>query len=114
MTHPAIGLLPYSTLSPLLEEALAVYAPVWPDRDPGDAREGFARYATYRDFHGLVSRLHDALLAAQPCPRALVCTGHDNSIARGKYERRGWNYVDMCLLEPETGHRYVIMEIATP
>lgn len=172
MTRKPVELIPYTTHSPLLEEALAVYARVWPDRDRQESREGFTRYSTYRDFHGLVAfvdgkavgvaygarsvpgipwhdlaaeklgpdhpclrdawrlvelavepeyrgigiaaGLHDALLALQPCSTALVCTGYDNDIARGIYERRGWGYVDTCLLEPGTGHRYVIMSRAMP
>jgi predicted GNAT superfamily acetyltransferase len=52
---PAIRLLPYNRNSPLLEEALRVYARVWPDRDRDEARENFTRYAGYADFRGLVA-----------------------------------------------------------
>ena len=167
MTPTSFELIPYDTASPRLEDALAVYARVWPDRDREEAREGFTRYSTYADFHGLVAYaggnavgvaygarsvpgipwhdlvakklgtdhlclqdawrlveiaveaeyrglgigagLHDTLLASQPCSIALVCTGYDNDIARGIYERRGWSYVEMDLREPGTNHRYVIM-----
>lgn len=37
--------------------------------------------------------LHDALLAAQPCPRALLSTEVTNTRARALYERRGWRYL---------------------
>lgn len=40
-----------------IEEALAVYARVWPDRDMDEACEGFARHAGYADFHGMVALL---------------------------------------------------------
>lgn len=46
---------PYSADSPLLEDALAVYARVWPERDRDEAREGFTRYARYEGFRGLVA-----------------------------------------------------------
>jgi GNAT superfamily N-acetyltransferase len=52
---PTIRLRPYDRDSPLLEEALAVYARVWPDRNRDEARENFTRYAGYADFHGLVA-----------------------------------------------------------
>ena len=42
---------------------------------------------------GIGGRLHDRLLAAQPCPRALLSTGVSNTRARRMYERRGWDYV---------------------
>jgi ribosomal protein S18 acetylase RimI-like enzyme len=35
---------------------------------------------------GIGGRLHDALLAAQPCPRALLSTGVANQRARAIYE----------------------------
>lgn len=43
--------------------------------------------------HGIGGRLHDELLAAQRCRRALVSTGVSNLRARRMYERRGWEYV---------------------
>lgn len=169
-THGAaadVELHPYSARSPLLDAALAVYASVWPARDPADAREGFTRYAGYRDFVGFVAvldgeaigvgygarsypgvpwhdvvapllgtdhpalrdawrlvelavvtehrragigaLLHDALLAAQPCPRALLSTSVTNYPARTLYERRGWYYVLRELnVEMQSG-TYVVM-----
>jgi len=41
---------------------------------------------------GIASHLHDALLEAQPCTRALVCTSIDNESARRLYELKGWQY----------------------
>lgn len=46
---------PYTADSPLLENALAVYAGVWPERDRDEARENFTRYAGYAGFIGLVA-----------------------------------------------------------
>jgi GNAT superfamily N-acetyltransferase len=49
---------------------------------------------------GIGSALHDTLLAAQPCPRALICTRIENGTARAMYERRGWQYFDPpCLVD---------------
>lgn len=42
---------------------------------------------------GIGGALHDALLAAQPCPRTLLSTEATNSGARALYERRGWHYL---------------------
>lgn len=167
MTRKRSELIPFTASSPHLNQALGVYARVWPDRDRDESREGFTRYSTYEDFHGLVAyaggdavgvaygarsvpgipwhdiaaaklgvehpclqdawrlvelgvderyrgqgiaaSLHDTLIAAQPCSTALVCTGFENDIARGIYERRGWSYVEMDLREPRTNQRYVIM-----
>lgn len=162
-----INPLPYDADSPLLEAALAVFAHVWPDRDPAEARESFPRYARYQDFRGLVAlhddmpvgmgygarsypgvpwhdlvaarlgedhpalldawrlvelavvpeaqglgigvQLHDALLAAQPCPQALVCTRVHNQHARSMYERRGWVYVEESFYVVEEDDTFVIM-----
>ena len=49
-----ILILPY-TRDDGIEEALAVYARVWPDRDLDEAREGLTRYAGYPDFHGMLA-----------------------------------------------------------
>ena len=42
---------------------------------------------------GIGGALHDALLAAQPCPRTLLSTEVTNARARAIYERRGWRYL---------------------
>ena len=42
---------------------------------------------------GIGGALHDALLAAQPCPRTLLSTEVTNTRARAMYERRGWRYL---------------------
>lgn len=167
MESTVITLRAYSQRSPLLEQALRIYARVWPDRDPAIARETFTRYAGYPAFHGFVAfvddepagvgygarsspgvpwhdlvaprlgeahpalqdafrivelavveqhqgngvggRLHDALLAAQPCARALISTNVANQRARAIYERRGWRYLHTSFEVPDDPHRYVIM-----
>jgi ribosomal protein S18 acetylase RimI-like enzyme len=162
-----IRLAAYTQQSPLLDEALRIYARVWPERDPEVARETFTRYAGYADFRGFVAfvgdepagvgygarsvsgipwhdlvgprlgadhpalqsafrivelavveehqgqgiggRLHDLVLASQPCPRALISTNVTNQRARGIYERRGWYYLHESFDVPDDPHRYVIM-----
>lgn len=162
-----IELIPYTQRSPLIADALGVYARVWPDRDPEVARETFTRYTGYEDFHGFVAmldnqpvgvgygarsypgvpwhdlvapvfgldhpafqnafrivelavvhehqgrgiggQLHDRLLAAQPCPRALISTGATNQRARSIYEQRGWRYLHTAFDVPDDPHQYVIM-----
>ncbi|HYI15256.1 MAG TPA: GNAT family N-acetyltransferase [Thermomicrobiales bacterium] len=157
----------YTQQSPLLEDALQIYARVWPDRDPEVARETFTRYAGYPGFSGFVAfiddepagvgygaqsspgvpwhdlvaprlgvdrpefqdafrivelaadeahqgkgiggQLHDRLLAAQPCRRALISTNVTNLRARGIYERRGWTYLHTAFDVPDDPHQYVIM-----
>ena len=54
-----IRLVAYSQQSPLLEDALRIYARVWPDRDPKVARETFTRYAGYPGFSGFVAFVDD-------------------------------------------------------
>jgi hypothetical protein len=49
----------YTQQSALLEDALRIYARVWPDRDPDVARETFTRYAGYPDFSSLVAFIDD-------------------------------------------------------
>lgn len=49
----------YTQQSPLLDDALRIYARVWPDRDPEVARETFTRYAGYPDFSGFVAFVGD-------------------------------------------------------
>jgi GNAT superfamily N-acetyltransferase len=51
----SVRLVAYDRESPLLEQALDVYARVWPDRDQEEARESFTRYAGYAGFQGLVA-----------------------------------------------------------
>jgi ribosomal protein S18 acetylase RimI-like enzyme len=58
---------------------------------------------------GIGGRLHDALLASQPCPRVLLCTGVANARARGIYERRGWYYVHPAFDFLGEPHPYAIM-----
>jgi GNAT superfamily N-acetyltransferase len=164
-----VELVAYTQDSPLLEEALRIYARVWPDRDPDAAREGFTRYAGYAAFRGYVAfvdgepagvaygarsvpgipwhdivapclgpdhpalqdafrivelavvekhqgkklggRLHDELLAAQPCPRALISTNVTNQRARTIYERRGWRYLHTTFEVHDDPNRYVIMAL---
>jgi ribosomal protein S18 acetylase RimI-like enzyme len=173
-----IRLVSYARGSPLLADALAVYARVWPERDRAESEEGFTRYAGYAEFRGLVAfagdepvgvgygarsvpgipwhdlvapvlgfdhpalqdawrlvelavvsecrgagiggRLHDALLASQPCGRALLSTAVSNWMARRMYERRGWEYVVTDFQVPGDfrvpgqSERYVIMGRRTP
>ena len=59
--------------------------------------------------HGIGGRLHDALLAAQPCPRALLSTYTTNAQARAIYERRGWYYLHSAFIFPPNPHAYVTM-----
>jgi len=54
-----IELMPYSPQSSLLDDALRVYARVWPQRDPDVARETFTRYTGYLDFCGFVALVDD-------------------------------------------------------
>jgi GNAT superfamily N-acetyltransferase len=42
---------------------------------------------------GIGGAIHDALLAAQPCPRVLLSTEVSNVRARRMYEKRGWTYL---------------------
>ena len=58
---------------------------------------------------GIGGRLHDHLLASQPCPRALISTNVTNQRARRIYERRGWYYLHESFDVPGDPHRYVIM-----
>lgn len=48
--------------------------------------------AAYRG-QGIGSALMETLLAAQPCPRALLSTEVENTGARRLYERHGWTYL---------------------
>jgi hypothetical protein len=64
--------------------------------------------ATHRQI-GIGGYLHDTLLAAQPCPRVLLCTGVANTRARTMYERRGWYYIAPAFDFPGEPHPYTIM-----
>jgi GNAT superfamily N-acetyltransferase len=58
---------------------------------------------------GIGTALHDALLAAQPCPRTLICTRVENGTARAMYERRGWRYFEPpCLVDTGSGQIVVL------
>lgn len=59
--------------------------------------------------HGIGARLHDALLAAQPCPRALLSTRVDNVVSRRLYESRGWQYLHPGFRFEGLGAPYVVM-----
>jgi ribosomal protein S18 acetylase RimI-like enzyme len=58
---------------------------------------------------GIGGRLHDALLAVQPCPRILLSTYATNTRARTIYERRGWYYIHSAFMFPHDAHAYVTM-----
>lgn len=49
---------------------------------------------------GVGGALHDALLAAQPCPVALINTRIDNTRARTIYANRGWTQLARPMLLP--------------
>lgn len=59
--------------------------------------------------NGIGSRLHDELLATQPCPRVLLSTAVSNNRARAIYERRGWYYIASSFDFPGEPYPYVIM-----
>ena len=57
---------------------------------------------------GIGSRLHDALLEAHHCPRALVCTPIKNAPSRRLYEHKGWQYLQPdCTIQ--AGKRQMIV-----
>jgi ribosomal protein S18 acetylase RimI-like enzyme len=58
---------------------------------------------------GVGGRIHDALLAARHCSRALLSTAVANQRARAMYERRGWHYVVEAFQPAGEPHPYVIM-----
>ena len=58
---------------------------------------------------GIGGRIHDALVAAQPCPRALLSTQVDNAVSRRLYETRGWRYLHRGLRFEQYGSPYVVM-----
>jgi GNAT superfamily N-acetyltransferase len=57
---------------------------------------------------GVGGRLHDALLAAQPCPRALIATAVSNARARDMYLRRGWTVLTPALLLPGKREPHIV------
>ncbi len=159
MTNPApITLERFDATSPRFLVAQQVYAATYPEDDPQEIHDDFARAAAYRNFIGLVAyrasaavgvgfgarvepgiwwydqialivgadhpalqdawrlfdlavvpsaqgsgvggALHDALLAAQPCPVALINTLVDNTRARTIYANRGWTQLAPPMLLP--------------
>ncbi len=59
--------------------------------------------------HGVGSALMGALLAAQPCPRALLSTEVSNTGARRLYERLGWSYLHPGFAFNPGDKSYVVM-----
>jgi GNAT superfamily N-acetyltransferase len=57
---------------------------------------------------GVGGRLHDALLAAQPYPRALIATAVSNERARDMYLRRGWSVIAPALHLPGKREAHII------
>lgn len=64
--------------------------------------------APYRK-RGRGGALHDALLAAQPCPRVLLSTQVSNWEARLFYERRGWRYLHAGFAFKPGAELYAVM-----
>ena len=58
---------------------------------------------------GIGGALMETLLAAQPCPRALLSTEVENTIARRLYERHGWTYLHPGFVFVEGNPAYAIM-----
>lgn len=58
---------------------------------------------------GIGGALHDKLLDAQPCPRALLSTEVTNARARTLYERRGWRYLHPGFVFIEGQPSFVVM-----
>ncbi len=58
---------------------------------------------------GIGSALMEALLAAQPCPRALLSTEVSNAGARRLYERHGWSYLHPGFAFNPGEQSYVVM-----
>ncbi|MBA2285980.1 MAG: GNAT family N-acetyltransferase [Ktedonobacteraceae bacterium] len=59
--------------------------------------------------YGTGTRLHNALLAGQPCPRTLLSTEVANRGARRLYERLGWRYLHPGFRFNEGQEPYVVM-----
>ena len=58
---------------------------------------------------GVGTALHDAILASQPCPRAVLSTQVENIGARRLYERLGWRYLHPGFVFREGQPPYVVM-----
>ena len=58
---------------------------------------------------GIGAALLAALLAAQPCPRALLSTEAGNAAARRLYERHGFSYLSEGVTFSENAKLFVIM-----
>jgi GNAT superfamily N-acetyltransferase len=58
---------------------------------------------------GIGGALMEALLAAQPCSRALLSTEVENAVARRLYERHGWTYLHPGFAFYEGNPPYTIM-----
>ncbi len=58
---------------------------------------------------GVGSALMETLLAAQPCPRALLSTEVNNAGARRLYERHGWTYLHPGFAFNAGGQPYAVM-----
>lgn len=58
---------------------------------------------------GLGTRIHNALLEAQPYERVLLSTQRDNLGARRLYERLGWRYLHRGFAFEKGGPSFVIM-----
>lgn len=63
---------------------------------------------------GIGSALHNALLASQPCSRALLSTEVKNIDARRLYERLGWRYLHTGFKFREDGEPFVVMSYSPP
>ncbi len=62
-----------------------------------------------QDEDDVVLALMETLLAAQPCPRALLSTEVNNAGARRLYERHGWSYLHPGFAFNPGGQPYVVM-----
>jgi ribosomal protein S18 acetylase RimI-like enzyme len=59
--------------------------------------------------HGIGGMIHDHLLTAHTCSRALLCTGVGNTVARAMYASRGWQVVHPGFDFPGQPVQYVIL-----
>lgn len=64
--------------------------------------------SAYRN-QGIGGALLEALLASQPCPRALLSTEVTNTGARRLYERNGWRYLHAGFVFTPGQQPFVIM-----